>query len=151
MHFHSAILPAVAVLFVVTFGLEEEVVSESCMKRICEMASNCQENVGCDNDVCGPFKITMPFWIDAYRPTITGDNPKTKGAFERCTTDAKCAEKTVQSYMKRYARDCNGDDRVTCIDFAAIHRFGPFGCRSQMNAEFENSFNDCSHKSQPCF
>nr|UNZ11905.1 invertebrate-type lysozyme 2 [Coridius chinensis] len=143
MHFHSAILPAVAVLFVVTFGLVEGLVSEGCMKRICEMASNCRENAGCDNDVCGPFKITEAFWVDAFRPTIPGDDRRANGAFERCTTDAKCAEKTVQLYMARHARDCNGDGQVTCIDFAAIHRFGPFGCRSQINAEFENSIDDC--------
>lgn len=33
-----------------------------------------------------------------------------------------CAEAAVRGYMAKWASDCNGDGKVDCLDYAAIHK-----------------------------
>jgi len=69
------------ILFVVlarVFGqqqLLDNSISQECMGCICEAASKCDVNAGCTNGMCGLFKITFPYWVDAGKPIILGDDP----------------------------------------------------------------------------
>lgn len=36
------------------------------------------------------------------------------------------------------SQDCNGDGKVDCVDYAAIHTLGPFGCQNKGNLNFWN-------------
>nr|UNZ11904.1 invertebrate-type lysozyme 1 [Coridius chinensis] len=149
MRFQCAALPAVAVLFVASvFGQLPEPVSELCLGCICEAASNCDRTLGCTGGLCGLFKITQPYWLDANKPTIPLDHPQAEGAYQRCSTDPVCAAETVKNYMARFAQDCNGDGRVDCADYAAIHRLGGYGCQGQMDAKFWQTFRACQSQIQ---
>jgi len=49
-------------------------VSESCLGCICEAVSNCNQTVRCEGDVCGVFRITRGYWIDAGQIALQQDN-----------------------------------------------------------------------------
>lgn len=44
--------------------------SRTCFGCICEAASGCNVTVGCDDSVCGPFRITWGYWADAGKPKL---------------------------------------------------------------------------------
>lgn len=51
--------------------------------------------------------------------------------------------------MIKYARDCNNDGVVDCVDYSLIHLFGGPGCSSKnfndasYGREFYNRFSKC--------
>ena len=67
-------------------------------------------------------------------------------AFEACLNDKACSERTIRAYMSKNARDCDGDNRITCSDVARIHKAGPFGCSSPWvdNTTYWKTFLTCS-------
>lgn len=117
--------------------------SDICLGCICEAASNCNRTLGCTGDVCGLFRITYPYWLDANKPVIPLDNPQDAGAYTRCTQDAVCAAEAVKNYMSKFAQDCNSDGAVNCLDYAAIHRLGGYGCQAPIEPEYVRRFNEC--------
>ncbi|XP_049850555.1 invertebrate-type lysozyme 3-like [Schistocerca gregaria] len=119
--------------------------SQECLGCICEAASGCDVNSGCNGDVCGPFKITWAFWADAGKPVISGDNANSDGAYVRCSSDVYCAASAVGAYMSKYATDCNGDGQIDCFDYAAIHRLGKNACNGQIDLGFQNRFLQCQN------
>lgn len=135
-------------LFGVTVGQEQGPVSEICLGCICEAASNCNRSLGCSGDVCGLFRITWAYWADAGKPVIAQDNPNAEGAYVRCATEPFCAASTVQGYMRRFGKDCNGDGVVNCFDYAAIHRLGGYGCSGALDYNYQNKFMNCQRQVQ---
>lgn len=60
----------------------EDSVSRVCLGCICEAASGCNVTIGCDETVCGPFRITWNYWADAGKPTLSGGpNEKADGQY----------------------------------------------------------------------
>jgi hypothetical protein len=45
--------------------------------------------------------------------------------------------------MARYGHDCNGDEEITCYDFAAIHRSGSNNCGAQLESGYFNRLMNC--------
>lgn len=118
-------------------------VSTQCLQCICVGSSQCDINIGCGPNTCGPYAITWGYWNDGGRPVLDGDSPSSDGAYMRCANDMACAERAVQNYMLRYGHDCNGDEEVTCYDFAAIHRSGSYNCGAQLDNDYVNKLMNC--------
>ena len=59
--------------------------------------------------------------------------------------DIECSIDTVNGYMKKWSRDCNGDRQVDCEDFARIHKTGPHGCNSTwvLKTPYYERFKEC--------
>lgn len=94
-----------------------------CLNCICHASSDCQANIKCHNAgpeqyYCGPYQISWAYWADGGKPGNTGQSDD----FEKCLVDKSCAEIAIHGYMNRYGHDCNGDGRLDCFDFAAIHK-----------------------------
>ncbi|XP_015792393.1 proline-rich extensin-like protein EPR1 [Tetranychus urticae] len=106
----------------------------SCLQCICQASSNCDiNNLKCETGSdyqtnCGPYQISRYYWEDGN--AIGYD-------FETCTNLKACAERVIINYMKKYARDCNGDGVIDCVDYAAIHRMGADRCSDQSLYESE--------------
>uniref|UniRef100_A0A1V1FYT8 lysozyme n=1 Tax=Reticulitermes speratus TaxID=60591 RepID=A0A1V1FYT8_9NEOP len=118
-------------------------VSTECLQCICEATSNCDFNIGCSPNTCGPYAMTWGYWNDGQRPVLDQDSSYADGAYTRCANDKWCAERAVQNYMLRYGHDCNGDEEITCYDYAAIHRSGSNNCGAQLDSEYVNKLVNC--------
>lgn len=118
-------------------------ISQTCLGCICEAASGCNTTVGCDGDVCGPFRITWAYWSDSGKPTLNDEANNTPGAYPRCVNDAFCAARAVEGYISRFGQDCNGDGTIDCDDYARIHRLGGFGCSAPLDAKYETAYKNC--------
>lgn len=71
--------------------------------------------------------------MDAGRPGQLGQHSN----FENCANNRACAEKAVVEYAARFGRDCNGDGKIDCEDFAILHKTGPERCNvSQVRSLF---------------
>ncbi|XP_054007809.1 invertebrate-type lysozyme 3-like [Hylaeus anthracinus] len=117
-------------------------ISKTCFGCICEAASGCNVTVGCDESVCGPFRITWSYWADSGKPTLQGSN-QDNDAYSRCVNDPYCAARSVQGYMDKFAQDCNGDGVINCDDFLRIHRLGGYGCSGPLNSNYESTYKLC--------
>ncbi|CAH2043334.1 unnamed protein product, partial [Iphiclides podalirius] len=118
-------------------------VTEVCLGCLCQAVSGCQVGQQCDGDACGLFRITWAYWADAGKPTLAGSSPEAPDAYPSCTNDPYCAARTVQQYMRRFGQDCNGDGRIDCLDFAAIHKLGGYGCKADLPFKFYNTLTQC--------
>lgn len=54
-------------------------ISKICLGCICEAASGCNTTLGCNGDVCGPFRITWAYWADAGKPTLNNEANTNEG------------------------------------------------------------------------
>jgi len=108
--------------------------SKNCLGCICEASSSCNATIGCSSHAgyhCGPFLISWNFWKDAGQPTfLPGDDPNRKGAFEDCANDVSCSADILAHYFSNFEQDCNGDGRVTCYDYALLHKLGGYSCNT---------------------
>merc|ERR1711971_470563 len=107
------------------------------------LSDNC---IGCisGNNFCGPFLISKGFWIDAGQCVLDNDNPSDPEAWRRCALDLVCAANTIRSYINRFAKDCDGDQLVTCEDYVMIHKNGGWNCgKSLQGSKFWNIFQTC--------
>ncbi|XP_043204422.1 uncharacterized protein LOC122371794 [Amphibalanus amphitrite] len=126
-----AVLPAAAVD-----------VTPECIGCICVATSGCNLSPGLNaSGALGPFGITLPYFEDAR----IGDEPDfSDETHESCAGDPFCAALTIRKYMERNARDCDGDDRLTCADFARIHRYGAPDCSLTADTSgYWRRFQDC--------
>ncbi|XP_018332491.1 invertebrate-type lysozyme 3 [Agrilus planipennis] len=114
-------------------------VNQACLGCLCEAISGCDLNKKCSGDVCGPFQMTWPYWADGGKPTINKESPDSPTAYANCANDPYCAALAVQGYMSKYQQDCNGDGKIDCDDFAAIHKIGGYGCRGVVLPDPYNS------------
>lgn len=121
-------------------------VTNNCIGCICEASTRCNATMGCIHNgaLCGPFLISRAFWVDAGQCVQPGDSPSDAQAFVRCATDLKCASRIIRSYIAAFAKDCNGDQLVTCDDYVMLHKNGGWNCgRSLAGSEFWNIYSEC--------
>lgn len=45
--------------------------------------------------------------------------------------------------MKRFGQDCDQNGVINCYDYAAIHKFGGYGCSQKLPTDYANKFNAC--------
>ena len=45
-------------------------------------------------------------------------------------------------------QDCDGDGAVNCLDYAAIHRLGGYGCSGALDYNYQNKFMNCQRQVQ---
>lgn len=66
--------------------------------------------------------------------------------FEECVNNIYCAIETVRGYMKKRIRDCNHDGRISCGDFALVHKAGPKDCHHSWvrKTKFWRDYTTCS-------
>ncbi|XP_076644556.1 lysozyme-like [Halictus rubicundus] len=145
----SRSMPILAIFFnlCLFFGHQDSMtealtVSNTCFKCICEAATGCDLNRGCNGQTCGPFRITRDYWVGAGKPQIHGRSVEGDG-FEECTSDLYCASRTIQTVMERNARDCDGDGIINCDDYLRMHQLGVGGCSNSLDTEFENTYKRC--------
>lgn len=67
----------------------------------------------------------------------------TFSAYANCVNEPYCAARAIQGYMAKFGQDCNADGLINCYDYAAIHKFGGYGCKSPLPQEYANKFNAC--------
>ncbi|CAM1322023.1 Uncharacterised protein g7965 [Pycnogonum litorale] len=121
----------------------------NCLYCMCVGSSDCK-SVRCHRPneggyYCGPYQITYAYWNDSGKPVIDSDHPSAPQAFIRCLEDFQCSSRTIIGYMNKWARDCDGDDRITCDDYARIHKAGPFGCRGKwsVQTQYWSKYREC--------
>lgn len=126
---------------VATNGLVTVGLNEDCLQCICRASSGCDDQLRCitrgsDEKYCGPFQLTEEYWQMAGSP---GDSSNNFLSYEDCANDADCAVETVTNYMKKYGKDCDDDQLITCMDFARLHRLKPNECRytERLNDKFD--------------
>ncbi|XP_063904776.1 lysozyme 1-like [Zophobas morio] len=122
----------------------ENVVTSECLVCICEAATGCNFTKDCNlnSNACGPFRITKPYWAGAGSPTLLDESPQSVSAFTHCT-NLYCSIKTVQMFMTKHERDCNGDGIINCDDFAAIHQLGWKDCEKKLPDDFVSPYQKC--------
>ena len=127
--------------FALVLGVAYAAVDSKCMNCICQVESNCNENIGCRWDVnsysCGPYQIKEVYYIDCSIYGGVGSDWKT------CANKKDCSEQCVQNYMKRYGTYCTGGPTPTCQDYARIHNGGPKGCKSSATVGYWNKVSAC--------
>ncbi|XP_066159224.1 lysozyme-like [Euwallacea fornicatus] len=133
----------VAVSLLAGIFADELPVTQQCLGCICEAISGCNTTNTCLGDVCGPFRITWAYWSDAGKPTIGGESPDAPAAYSHCAGDTYCAALCVQGYMNKFQQDCNGDGKIDCDDFAAIHTLGGYGCRGALPEPYGERYRQC--------
>lgn len=80
--------------------------------------------------------------------TFPDDSPDRENAYPDCAKDYPCASKIITNYMIKFARDCNDDGVVDCLDYAHIHLLGGNGCATQLDStdygrDFLARYNKC--------
>lgn len=106
----------------------------TCLRCLCEGLTQCDLTRGCRDEYCGPFYLSRVYWADAGRVTFPDDSPDRVNAYPDCAKDYPCASKIVTNYMIKFARDCNDDGVVDCLDYAQIHLLGGHGCATQLDS-----------------
>ncbi|KAI5637581.1 destabilase domain-containing protein [Phthorimaea operculella] len=146
-------------LFHITWPYWADVGKPTLPGKAPDSPDGCIQGLQCEGDVCGLFHITWPYWADAGKPTLPGKGPDSpddagkptlpgKGpdspdAYSSCAIDPFCAAQTVQGYMRKFSKDCNGDGRIDCYDYIRIHQKGGYGCEGPLDPKFETVFNQC--------
>lgn len=127
----------------------EHEISEACLQCICETATECQPAICDDNEPCGLYRISRPYWIDGGRLRVVGDKSAAKelgpdADYPNCANNAYCSARTIIAYVNKYARDCNSDGIIDCQDYIALHVLGPNGCRmSTLSPLFASRMEQC--------
>ncbi|XP_024883394.1 lysozyme-like [Temnothorax curvispinosus] len=138
----------VFVTVIVLFGVYTyaQLMSLVCLNCLCEITTGCNTTIGCDDTSCGPFSITKSFWVDAGKPPPNGkssNDDDANVAYRECAKNIYCAGYTVQAYMAKHSRDCNGDGVIDCDDYVRLHRLGAYGCTGLLSNVYENRYMLC--------
>ncbi|ENN71209.1 lysozyme [Dendroctonus ponderosae] len=133
----------VALSFFTAVSADDLPVTQQCLGCICEAISGCNTTNICSGDVCGPFRITWAYWADAGKPTVAGESPESATAYAHCAGDTYCSALCVQGYMSKFQQDCNGDAKIDCDDFAAIHKYGGYGCQGPLPEPYGQRYRQC--------
>lgn len=126
--------------------------NDHCLYCLCWATPNrCSTSKGCENGYCGPYRISRIYWVDAGNVTLPGGNPKKKSAYEDCTNDWDCAQRTIKNYFIKFGRDCNGDGVTDCHDFSMINANGGVICETPLDVKvngrkYLNRFYQCYPK-----
>ncbi|KAK4879070.1 hypothetical protein RN001_007216 [Aquatica leii] len=125
------------------FELIDEPVSIRCINCLCQAATACNLKGICRGELCGPFGITKNYWLEANSPTVHRVASTDPAAFETCMGSAFCNYFVLQRYMEKYKKDCNGDGKIDCDDFAAILRLGPEKCDGELPENYQDRYDYC--------
>lgn len=144
------LVAAVFCLSAIYVSAEAEV-DANCLGCMCEAATRCNASTACHNSgggyFCGPFHISWAYWADAGKPVLLHDDPNRLGAFEDCAKDLYCSATVVRQYMKKFAKDCDGDGVVTCKDYVRLHKLGRQGCTVPLPQDrFTTQFEECAKR-----
>uniref|UniRef100_A0A1I8N5P1 lysozyme n=1 Tax=Musca domestica TaxID=7370 RepID=A0A1I8N5P1_MUSDO len=118
-------------------GNAMDVISDKCLKCLCVTASDCRPVKCQTTDPCGVYGISKLYWIDGGKQVVkdkrsmNNTEEEEHNDYLRCVVNDACAKNTINSYLKRYRRDCNKDGVIDCADFISLHVFGPSGCTYQ--------------------
>ncbi|XP_031343568.1 lysozyme 1-like isoform X2 [Photinus pyralis] len=118
-------------------------VSVRCINCICQAATACNSKDGCRGETCGPFGISREYWIQSGRPTVNRLKPDDPESFLKCANDFYCSYFAIQKYMEKNTRDCNGDSKIDCDDFVAIHKLGRENCTQQLPESYAERYDYC--------
>ncbi|KAB0794164.1 hypothetical protein PPYR_13784 [Photinus pyralis] len=124
-------------------GKPKNPLTQVCLGCICEAISGCNTTRKCVGNICGPFSITWGYWADGNKPTIAQKSVDDPDAYASCANDPYCAASAVQQYMYKFYQDCNGDGKVDCDDFAAIHKLGGYGCQGPLPDFYVQRYRQC--------
>ncbi|XP_047499014.1 lysozyme-like [Penaeus chinensis] len=110
--------------------------TDECLACMCYVSSSgcvmpesvCQNNGW--GEVCGPWSITKPYWIDANEPG---------GDYYTCVAAWDCNEATVRAYLKRYV----SNPSATCETYARTHVGGPWGIDQDYATDYWYLVKDC--------
>ncbi|XP_075211032.1 invertebrate-type lysozyme 3-like [Lycorma delicatula] len=147
----STVTIITAATIIAVTSIDRNSVGIVCLKCLCESVSNCNASFGCDsNNICGPYQITEPFWIDGDKPLVESDDVENPGAFSRCTADPTCATRTVYNYMNKFKQDCNDDGDVDCLDIGHIHKYGlqKSACSHKLVDTFKDRICSCLRENE---
>ncbi|XP_022698732.1 invertebrate-type lysozyme 6-like isoform X2 [Varroa jacobsoni] len=119
--------------------------TRDCLDCICQASTKCKLDQGCHNAgpdayFCGPYTLSYAYWVDAGKPGEANIDH-----FEKCLKDKKCSELTIVQYMNKWGTDCDGDGRITCYDYARIHKGGRNGCPAKWvdDTDYWTGFTEC--------
>ncbi|XP_039307887.1 uncharacterized protein LOC105201192 [Solenopsis invicta] len=118
-------------------------VSQECLGCICLVTSGCNNTLRCEGPVCGAFRITKSYWVDAGKPLDDRDHDDEDIAFRSCANKLNCATVAVKNYMSKFRRDCNGDGVINCDDYVRLHRYGVDGCTNSLHYVYESIYTSC--------
>ncbi|XP_054266715.1 invertebrate-type lysozyme 3-like [Macrosteles quadrilineatus] len=121
-------------------------IDDGCIKCLCEAINEapiCNYQVGCHDGVCGPYAITMPYWVDGGRPTVGLEDRNVPSTYEKCSNDVTCAEATIRGYMNKFHQDCNQDGSEDCFDYAAVHFHGGYNCNQPLREPVRRALDNC--------
>ncbi|GLH12972.1 I-type lysozyme [Gryllus bimaculatus] len=79
-------------------------------------------------DVLARRALFSALILAAVVAAAAGEDP-----YADCAQVYKCASLIVTQYMNKLAKDCNGDGRVNCDDFAMSHHNGGYSCHLPLN------------------
>lgn len=134
----------VTIIVVFCVYTHAQLVSMVCLNCLCELSTGCDINARCNSKICGPFAITKHFWKDAGNITLPGKSSSDENeTFKQCCKNIHCAGYTLQAYISKYARDCNGDGKINCDDFVRIYRFGSSGCSASLDSYYQDKYDSC--------
>ncbi|XP_054085137.1 uncharacterized protein LOC105216282 [Zeugodacus cucurbitae] len=121
-----------------------------CIQCLCETVNLCRPAKCRDDEECGVFRISRFYWLDAGKPTLDDDKSSSTSdadtMYTDCVNNMDCATRAVTAYMKKYARDCDGNGAIDCRDHIALHLLGPTGCvqsEGVLAPTFEQRMDDC--------
>ncbi|VVC30741.1 EF-Hand 1, calcium-binding site,Destabilase [Cinara cedri] len=120
-----------------------QTITEDCFKCIVVSISLNNGNLTCGGDLCGLFGITRAYWADSGKPVVQKDDPNDNYAYSRCAKDPACAKEATNSYLTRFAQDCNGDGFIDCSDYASIHKLGGYNCSAPLDNAYKNKYYSC--------
>lgn len=83
--------------------------AERCLLCLCTTMSGCSRTEYCSGNLCGMFRLTSAYWVDANRPTLGNQDPDSPMAFQRCALSSSCSAITVRRYMAAF-------ERVICVE-----------------------------------
>ncbi|KAH7704626.1 Protein ILYS-3 [Aphelenchoides avenae] len=121
------------------------VLSEDCLKCICNKESYGCKPIGCKMDVgslsCGYYQIKKDYYTDCGTPgKQAGDS--LEDAWKRCADDYDCASQCVRAYVNRYKANCDG--KSDCEAMARLHNGGPQGCNRPGTQGYWDAIKQCA-------
>ena len=63
-------------------GQVAPIIPEDCLGCLCQASTNCNVSTTCTGDgsyLCGPFLISLPYWVDSGRFVLANDSADRKG------------------------------------------------------------------------
>ncbi|XP_075980403.1 lysozyme-like [Anticarsia gemmatalis] len=130
-------------------GSALENLNDACLQCLCYAQTGCDMNHGCTGGYCGPFNISRIYWVDAGSYyLLPSDDPLIHNPWEDCAKDYHCAKQIIRNYIEKFAKDCNGDGVIDCLDYLMINGNGGYGCqfpleRSSKGREWLQRFQEC--------